>query len=609
VTANTSIGTATRGVVGGVTFRKQAAVLGLWPLLPIVLFLGAFFIYPVLQLLLLSVRTPAGALTDQHYLRTATDPVYVNVLTITFKIALWTTAISILGGYPVAYILATASERKRNSLMIWVLVPFWTSFLVRTFAWMILLGRNGAINRLLISLGITEAPVALIYNLTGTLIGMCHAMVPLAIMTMLPVMQTIDPNLMKAADTLGARRGQSFWRIYFPQSMAGVSAAAIMVFITSLGFFITPALLGGARETMITQVIITQVQELLNWAFAGALAVLLLVAALLVFVLYDRVVGMATLAGRSVASGQARPSFLARAGGWLGAAISAGLGNLCALVAERWERILPPRAQGYLGIGTLRLLFIAVIGFLILPALFVIPASFTSGTVVELPPRGLSLRWYETYLSSPDWISATCNSFVIATVSGLLALLIGSMAAFAMTRRRVPGKTAVLALILSPLIVPRVVIAVALFYLYSHLELVGTVTGLVIGHAVLALPYVVITVMAVLSTYDQRFDQAAYTLGANLWRTLWHITLPLIRTGLMAAFLFAFITSFDELTIALFVTGGAVSTLPRQMWGDMLLQINPTLAAVATVLLVVMTFGLIVGEYLRRRSQAVTSRR
>src|SRR5260370_31286904 len=110
--------------------------------------------------------------------------------------------------------------------------------------------------------------------------------------------------------------------------------------------------------------------------------------------------------------------------------------------------------------------------------------------------------------------------------------------------------------------------------------------------------------MAVLSTYDRRFDQAAYTLGANRLRTLWHITLPQIRAGLMAAFLFAFITSFDELTVALFVTGGAVSTLPRQMWGDMLLQINPTLAAVATILLVVMTVLLLAGEFLRRRSQA-----
>jgi putative spermidine/putrescine transport system permease protein len=582
--------------------RPLSPLLALWPLLPIALFLGAFFVYPVLQLLTLSVRTPAGEMTARNYLRIVSDPIYANVLAITFKIAFWTTLVSILGAYPVAYLLATASAKRRNSLMIWVLVPFWTSFLVRTFAWMILLGRNGAINRLLISLGITDAPVALIYNLTGTLIGMSHAMIPLAIMTMLPVMQTIDPNLARAADTLGARRGQTFWRIYFPQSMPGVSAACIMVFITSLGFFITPALLGGARETMITQVIITQVQELLNWGFAGALAVFLLAAALLVFALYDRVVGMATLAGASASLGRSPPSMLGRIGARLGGAILSALGNLCAAVAEHWERAMPGSAQGVLGKAALRLAFGLVIGFLILPALFVIPASFTAGAAVEFPPRGFSLRWYQTYLSSPDWISATYNSFAIATMSGLVALLIGTMAAFALTRRRIPGKTAVLALVLSPLIVPRVVIAVALFYLYSRLELVGTITGLVIGHAVLAVPYVVITVMAVLSTYDQRYDQAASTLGASPLRTLWRITLPQIRPGLIAAFLFAFITSFDELTIALFVTGGAVSTLPRQMWSDMLLQINPTLAAVATILLVVMTLLLFAGEYLRRRS-------
>src|SRR5262249_54354633 len=237
---------------------------------------------------------------------------------------------------------------------------------------------------------------------------------------------------------------------------------------------------------------------------------------------YERLAGISTLAGAGVGGGErAAPSALARGAARLGGLAVGGLGNLCALVAEGWERIVPTGARPRIGAGSLRLVFFSVAGFLTLPTLLVVPASFTGGTVVELPPNGLSLRWYATYLASAQWMGATANSFVIATAAGLLALVIGAMAAFALVRRRVPGKTALIALILSPLIIPRVVIAVALFYLYARIDLVGSITGLVIGHAVLAVPYVVITVMAVLSTYDQRYDLAANTLGASPWQTLW----------------------------------------------------------------------------------------
>ena len=159
-----------------------------------------------------------------------------------------------------------------------------------------------------------------------------------------------------------------------------------------------------------------------------------------------------------------------------------------------------------------------------------------------------------------------------------------------------------MAFVLSPLILPRMIIAVALFYLYARIGLVGTTFGLVLGHTVLAVPYVVITVMAVLKNYDERLDQAAATLGANRWRTLQRVTLPLIRPGIISAFLFAFIVSFDELTIALFTTGGLSATLPKQMWDDAVLKVSPLLAAVSTVLLVFITVMILAAEWFRRRS-------
>ena len=251
-------------------YRRRSAWVAAWPLFPLLIYLGFLFVYPVGQLLWLSILADAGAMSDVHYAKLFARTTYVKVLGITFRIAAWTTLFSVLAAYPVAYLLATTTERTRNTLIIWVLMPFWTSFLVRTFAWIVLLGRYGTINTWLMDLGITDVPQRLIYNFAGVMIGMVHALMPLAVLTMLAVMKTIDPNLRKAAATLGARGGQSFWRIYFPLSLAGVAAGGLLVFITALGFFITPALLGGGREIMIAQVIIEQVEELLNWGFAGA---------------------------------------------------------------------------------------------------------------------------------------------------------------------------------------------------------------------------------------------------------------------------------------------------------------------------------------------------
>src|SRR5215831_3287651 len=280
--------------------RPAPALTRLWPMVPILVFLVAAFVYPVAQLLWLSLFTKTGTFSLEHYERLLTAPVYFTVLRNTFEIADWTTLLCILGGYPIAYLLATTTNNVRNTLILWVLLPFWTSFLVRTFAWIVLLGRRGAINSFLESAGLIDAPLALLFNMTGVMVGMVHALMPLAVLTMLSVMETINRNLLPAASTLGARGGQAFWRIYFPLSLPGVAAAGLLVFITALGFFITPALLGSPRQTMISQIIISVVQELLNWRFAGSLSVVLLATALFVFYLYDRLLGLSTLSGGAV---------------------------------------------------------------------------------------------------------------------------------------------------------------------------------------------------------------------------------------------------------------------------------------------------------------------
>ena len=167
------------------------------PLIPVLLFLVAFMVYPVGRLLIGSLFTRDGSLTLEYYQRLLTGEVYFQVLLITMKIAAWTTVFAVVFGYPVAYLIATSPDRSRARLMFWVLLPFWTSFLVRTFACVVLLGRHGAINQLVQALGLTDAPFELIYNFTSVIIGMSHGLMPLAIITMVAVMETIDRRLVR----------------------------------------------------------------------------------------------------------------------------------------------------------------------------------------------------------------------------------------------------------------------------------------------------------------------------------------------------------------------------------------------------------------------------
>jgi ABC-type spermidine/putrescine transport system permease subunit I len=248
------------------------------------LFLAVFFLYPVLRLMLLSVE---GG-TTAHFEKALTDGLYVAVLFETLKIAAYVSLACLVLGYPFAYLLATTTPFWATVMFVFLLLPFWTSILVRTYAWMVLLGRNGIINRLLLEAGIVSAPLPMLNNLGGVLVGMIHVLLPYAVFPLYSIMRRIDPGLLLAAEGLGASRWQSFRRVYFPLTLPGVLAGTSLVFILSAGFFITPALLGGGRVIMIAVLIEKQIRELLNWGFAAALAVVLLGAVLLVYVLIRR---------------------------------------------------------------------------------------------------------------------------------------------------------------------------------------------------------------------------------------------------------------------------------------------------------------------------------
>ena len=242
---------------------KSARATTLLLFAPALALLGAFFVGPIGGFLLQGFVDRQGALSLANVARMWDAGIYAQVMGGSVRIALWVTLASVIVGYPAAYVLAMADRRSKGSWALFVLLPFWSSFLVRSFAWIVILGRQGPLNAMLMAAGLADRPQDLLYGWTAVVLGMTNVMVPFAILTMVGVMERIDRGLIAAAGTLGARPVQAFFAVYLPLSMPGVTAAALLVFITSLGFFIAPALLGSAHETMIAQLIIQQVLELL----------------------------------------------------------------------------------------------------------------------------------------------------------------------------------------------------------------------------------------------------------------------------------------------------------------------------------------------------------
>lgn len=254
---------------------------------PTLLWILLFFLWP-LGVMAWQSFIVDGRFSLAYYGSLFTTPIYARALWTTFEISLICTVGSLLLGYPVAYFLTVGSAKVRAVVLILVVIPYWLDYIVRSFSWLILFGRRGIVNRLLIDLGLTVEPLELLYNLASVLVGMIQIMLPLMILTLFGAMLRINRQLVAAAEIHGASPWRAFWAVFFPLSLPGVYAASLLVFIISLGFYITPALLGSPKETMISQIIMLVATELFDWPLASAAGVLLLAVTVVVVVAYNR---------------------------------------------------------------------------------------------------------------------------------------------------------------------------------------------------------------------------------------------------------------------------------------------------------------------------------
>lgn len=525
-------------------------------MVPALLFLAVFFVYPLWDLVLSSLNSDGEsrfAVTQfslRNYREVFGDETFWTMFRNTITLALLATLITMVVSYPTAYFISRAPRRLARFLLLAVLVPYFSSILIRLYAFTQIL-----------------TPFGLNQTTAGAVIGMIAYLMPFMVIMLYAAMVSIDSNLDRAARTLGARPWRAFRRIFFPLSRSGLVAATLFAFVVSLGFYLTPAILGDTTR----QVLSTYVQQkasVYEFGSASAVGVTLLVMTLFLFAFSSKALSAPT-------------------------ALTAGTGKGVSAHRFRWSLTMVVMAVWS---------FVVVL-FLALPLIVVVWTSFTSETYLEFPPSGYSLRWYREVISDPTWWSSAWLSLKIGLLTAVISTVLGLGAAFGFVRGRTRLRGPLQIFFYAPLIVPVVLLGAALFGFEVRARMTGTLAGYTAGHVLLTLPITVIVLTTALSAVPRQTELAARTLGATAFQAFRKVTMPAISVSVGACLLISFLTSWDEAVVSLFLATDQ-QTLPVKYLLFMRQQLLPSMAAVGTLLLlatVVAYFGAVSGAKLGRR--------
>jgi len=565
---------------------------------PALVILLVVFGVPVVRLFLISLNAPDFSLTNYQVF--FSQPANVRVLLQTIEISAVVTGICVIIGYPAAYLIVAASKPIRITLIVLVVLPYLTSGLARTYAWIVILGDRGLINNLLLSLGLISNPIELIYNRAAVYVGMVHIILPTVILPMVSVMLGIDKSLMAAARSMGARPMAAFWRVFLPLSLPGVRSGSLLAFVFCLGFYVVPAALGGLRDAMLSTFIASQVASSFNMARIAAAA----------FILLAITVALLSIFGLDLSRTQVSSAAPTRKS-WLTELRSVGslsrlLNELSApLRRKRWTTQLH-KARGdsrrWKVIGTM--FVVLVMSYLLFPSLLVIIMSFSAGTALGFPTAGLSLQWYRSFFSDPSWTGALWISVEIGATVAIVSTIAGTLAAYGISRMFSRQRGFLTIALLAPNILPGIVVAIAVYLGLLNVGLIGSLAGVVLAHSVVAVGIVVVIVSGALANFDHRLEQAANSMRAGPFQTFIRVTLPLILPGIIGGAVFAFLSSFDDIVITSLISGFSIRTLPLKMWENIRHQIDPTMAAVSSLLMLVPILCLVVLYAMWWRSKA-----
>ncbi len=548
--------------------RAHAFPIGLtWPAVAFVATLG---LWPLAAFLLGSVESTAGGLTLDRYRQLLSDGLFAEVAARTVLTSLGVTLLALVLGYPLAYVLARAKGHAKTLLIVLVALPYLTSVLVRVYAWAALLALDGPVNRLLVALGIFDAPRLLGHSLTGTVIGMVHILCPIAVLTLWSQLEKVDRGQMLTAQTLGASRMRAFLTVYLPQSAPGLKAAGSIVYVLALGAYVIPAALGGTKGLMFAQLVVEQATNLLDWETSGAMGAMMLVAA-------------------------AVPMLALNALRLVGRRRRASVTPLQHALARYLHRPLDR-----VPLAALRTALWIVVGatltLLALPELVVLVFSVGAPRQVVLPPTTITLDGYRAVLTDPAWLRSGQRSLVYALIDALIAAALGTMAAYGFARGPRGWARIGILVLLAPLVLPEILPAISFFVFATKAQLAGTDAGIVLGQAVGTIGLVAVVVGAVMRSIDINLEHAARACGASRARALRDVVLPLLAPGLLVGFLYGFLHAFDNLVTPLFIAG-AKPTITVKMFLTMQEELTSAPAVIASLLLLLLIAGLAVAAF------------
>ena len=552
-----------------------------------VAFLAILYVVPVILVMAVSLAGDRG-LTFERYVEAFSSTAFLTIIWRTAEVSAIVTVLCLLLGYPYAYTLLKLPGRARALFLFVAIAPFFTSILIRSYAWIAILGPNGVINACLRWLGLIDQPLELVYNQLGVLIGMTQIQLPLMALTLYATMSRIDGTLTRAAEGLGAHPLTAFALVFLPLSRPGIVSGCALVFTSALGFYVTPAMLGGPGQYVVTQSIYQQVSAVADLNAAATQASVLLLIVLALLVLFRN--ALATPIDRRAAA--------------LSPFSRSGIGLI-----RRQQHLLRKLGAGTVIIETAVrsgrwTIFALTATVLIAPVLVVFPLAFSDLPYLAFPPHGFSLQWLAAYLGDRDWLASTAFSAWISFGGAILATTVGSIAAYALSRPGTPARGAYEMLFISPMILPQFVVALAMYVLIAKLGLVGQPITFILAYGVFGFPFVFLIMYAAFQRFDQTLIRAAAILGARPFGTWRRVVIPILAPAFASALCFAFLIAFDDLVVALFFSTAESYTLPMRMWDDIRLEISPRIAAVAVIVFTTAAFLFALTQFATRRRRS-----
>jgi putative spermidine/putrescine transport system permease protein len=536
----------------------------------LILLVGAFY-FPLVYIL---PQSPSG------FGEVAANPIYISVALSTIRVAVETTIVTLVVSYPFAWLISRSSGRRRAILSGIVFVPFLTSTLVRTFSWIVVLGRTGVVNGALGALGIIHTPLALIFTEGAVVAALVQVAIPLMVFPLVSVMSRVDTRLIMVAQSLGSRRFFALLKVLVPLTSAGIRSGVTIVLLFSLASFAAPALLGGPQQTMLGQLIQSEIATTSDYGLAAAMSVMLAVIGIVLVFVVNGLLRLGDRYWTRARDGRRNPS----PDGQVGRSL------LSTQLSKKGRGWMSPRVGRVLSPVLVAVFVVVIALFVLIPLIVMIPLSFTSGQVIQFPIPGYSLQWYQQVFSAGDgndWVGAAGTSAEIAIGAGIVATIVATLSTlgFGRTRGRVRG--AVEAAIVAPLIVPTVVYALGAYLVFAPLRLVDTVPGLVVAEAVLALPIAYFVISASYEGVGVHLERAAASLGSSPRRVVRRVVLPLIAPGITVALVLTILTAFDESVVSIFLTGVNVQTVQSLIWASIHLSDSPIVAAVSVLVIAV----------------------